>query len=65
MPVLALLSTTIAANADSPASAIQIVDVNLVQRAAVGARNDCWADAPMDAIVFCASPEPEHSSLIG
>ena len=65
MAVLALLSTTIAANADSPASAIQIVDVNLVQRAAVGARNDCWADAPMDAVVFCVEPEPEHSSLIG
>ena len=63
VPVLALLSMTVAANADSPTSAIQISDVHLVQRDAVGARNDCWADAPMDAIVFCASPEPEHSSL--
>ena len=61
MPVLALLSMTFPANADSPASAIQIVDVNLVQRAAVGARNDCWADAPMEAVVFCVEPEPEHS----
>ena len=63
MPVLALLSMTFTASADSPASAIQIVDVNLVQRAAVGARNDCWADAPMDATVVCASPWPEHGAL--
>ena len=60
---LALLSVTFAANADSPSSAIQLFDVNLVQRDAVGARNDCWDDAPMDARVKCAPLEPEHSYL--
>ena len=63
VPVLALLSMTVAANADSPASAIQIFDVNLVQGDAVVARNDCWADAPMDASVLCAPAWPEHGTL--
>ena len=63
VPVLALLSMTVAANADSPASAIQIFDVNLVQAAPVVARNDCWADAPMDASVLCAPAWPEHGKL--
>ena len=58
-----MLSMTIAANADSPSSAIQMLDVNLVQRDAVGARNDCWDDAPMDARVQCAPLEPEHGYL--
>ena len=58
-----MLSMTIAANADSPSSAIQMLDVNLVQRDAVGARNDCWDDAPMDARVKCAPLEPEHGFL--
>ena len=64
MPVLALLSMTFPANADSPASAIRIVDVDLVQAAPVGARDDCWDDAPMDATVLCVRPEPEHRSLM-
>ena len=59
-----MLSMTVAANADNPASAIQILDVNLVQRGAVGARNDCWDDAPMDARVKCLPLEPEHGYLI-
>ena len=58
-----MLSMTVAANADSPSSAIQMLDVNLVQRDAVGARNGCWADAPMDARVKCAPLEPEHGYL--
>ena len=65
VPVLALLSMTVAANADSPASAIQIFDVNLVQAAPVVARNDCWADAPMDASVLCAPAWPEHGTEHG
>ena len=62
-PVLALLSMTVAANADSPTSAIQISDVHLVHGDAVGARNDCWADAPMGAVVLCATPWPEVRQL--
>ena len=62
-PVLALLSMTVAANADSRASAIQIFDVHLVQGDAVGARNDCWNDAPMGAVVLCATPWPEVREL--
>ena len=61
---MALLSMTFAANADSRSSAIQIVDVDMVQAASVGARNECWDDAPMDAVVRCARPWPEHGSLI-
>ena len=63
MPVLALLSMTVAADADSPTSAIQISDVHLVHGDAVGARNDCWADAPMGAVVLCATPWPEVRQL--
>ena len=62
-PVLALLSMTVAANADSPTSVIQMLDVDLVERASVGARNDCWENAPMDAEVACSPPWPEHGSL--
>ena len=62
-PVLALLSMTFAANADGPPSAIQILEVHVVQPAAVSARNDCWADAPMTATVSCAPPSPEHAGL--
>ena len=63
VPVLTLLSMTVAANADRPTSAIQIFDVNLVQGDAVVARDDCWADAPMDASVLCAPAWPEHGTL--
>ena len=63
VPVLALLSMTTAASADSPASAIQILDVDVVQRDLAGVRNDCWDDAPMDATVSCAPPTPEIGDL--
>ncbi len=59
-----MLSISASANADSPSSAIQILDVNLVPRDAVSARNDCWDDAPMDATVACGPPTPEHDRLI-
>ena len=58
-----MLSITVSANADSPSSAIQILDVNLVPRDAVSARNGCWDDAPMNATVSCAPPSPEHGDL--
>ena len=61
--MLALLSMAVAADADSPTSAIQISDVHLVHGDAVGARNDCWADAPMGAVVLCATPWPEVRQL--
>ena len=63
VPVLALLSMTTAASADSPVSAIQILDVDVVQRDLAGVRNDCWDDAPMDAAVSCAPPSPEIGDL--
>ncbi len=63
VPGLALLSMTVAANADGPTSTIQIFDVDSVQREAVGGRNGCWEDAPMGATVFCTSPHPEHTGL--
>ena len=63
VPVLALLSMTTAASADSPVSAIQILDVDVVQRDLAGVRNDCWDDAPMDATVSCAPPTPEIGDL--
>ena len=59
-----MLSISASANADSPSSAIQILDVNLVPRDAVSARNGCWDDAPMDATVACGPPTPEHEDLI-
>ena len=62
-PVLALLSMTVAANADSPISVMQILDFDLVQRDLAGLSNDCWDDAPMNATVSCAPPSPEHGDL--
>ena len=63
VPVLALLSITVAANADRPASRIEIFDVDLAQPDAIGAPDHCWENAPMGARVVCAPPWPEHGEL--
>ena len=60
--VLALLPVPAAASADSPASAIQILDFDRVQPSSRDDGNDCWTEHPMGAKVFCAA-EPEHGSL--
>ena len=62
--MLSTLSTTVAAHADSPAAAIQWLDVDPMQPAPVGVRNDCWESAPAGASVYCASRQPEHGGLL-
>lgn len=58
-----LLAMAVATNANSSASEFEILGVDVVPRNLDRAINDCWADAPEDAVVSCAPSTAERHDL--
>ena len=64
VPLLAILWTTVAADADDPAGVVRTIHIEAAPTVESVVRSNCWDDAPAGARVLCAAAKPEHQGSL-